>query len=254
MGKFQYRHYMLALLTVVAVFNYLDRYVLSLAMEPIKQEFQLSDSELGFLSGFAFALFYAVAGVPIARWADRGNRNIVVSLTTGLWSVMLVLCGVVVNFSQLLLVRVGVAVGEAGCLPTAQSLVADNFNRSERPRAMAIYWSCYPLAVIFGFLAGGWLVEFYGWRITFIVIGVPGILLALLAKFTLREPRLAQKNCAIAPPFSLTAVLTTLWQQRTLRSIIMAFVVSYFFTMGLSQWLPTFFIRSYGMSSGELGA
>ena len=93
MGKFQYKNYLLVLLTVVAAFNYLDRFVLSLVMEPIKQEFQLSDSQLGFLSGFAFAFFYAVAGVPIARWADRGNRNVIVSLTTGLWSVML--CSVV---------------------------------------------------------------------------------------------------------------------------------------------------------------
>ena len=193
MNKTQYKNYLLILLTIVAAFNYVDRYVLSLMMEPIKQEFQLSDSQLGFLSGFAFALFYAVAGVPIARWADRGNRNIIVSITTGLWSVMLVLCGVVNNFTQLLLVRVGVAVGEAGCLPPAQSLIADYFDRSERPRAMAFYWLCSPLAIIIGYLGGGWLIEYVGWRFTFIVIGVPGILLALLVKFTLREPRLEQK-------------------------------------------------------------
>ena len=253
MGKFQYKHYLLALLVVVAAFNYLDRVVLSLVMEPIKQEFQLSDSQLGFLSGIAFALFYAVAGIPIARWADQGNRNVIVTATTGLWSVMVVFCGVIGNFTQLLLVRIGVAVGEAGCLPTAQSLIADYFDRAERPRAMAIYALGAPLAVIIGYLGGGWLIEFYGWRITFIIIGVPGILLALLAKFTLREPRLDRKNQAIERLPSFKAVLMTLWQQPTFRSIAMAFSVSYFFSMGIIQWLPTFFIRSYDMSVGELG-
>ena len=244
---------MLVLLTVVGTFNFLDRMVLSLVMEPIKQEFQLSDSQLGFLSGIAFALFYAVAGVPIARWADRGNRNVIVTITTGLWSVMVVLCGLVGNFTQLLLVRVGVAIGEAGCTPPAQSLIADNFDRSERPHAMAVYWLCGPLAVIIGYLGGGWLIEYVGWRITFMVIGVLGILLALLVKITLREPRLERNKHAVKPPPSLKTVLTTFWQQRTFRYIAMAFSVSYFFSMGLGQWLPTFFMRSYGMGVGEIG-
>ena len=254
MDKYQYRHYLLVLLTVVGAFNYLDRQVLSLAMEPIKQEFQLSDGQLGILSGFAFALFYAVAGIPIARWADRGNRNIIVSLTTGLWSFMLVLCGVAGNFTQLLLARVGVAIGEAGCLPPTQSLIADHFDRAERPRAMAIYWLCGPLAVIIGFLAGGWLIESVGWHTTFILMGVPGILLALLVRFTLREPRLEHKSLAVDSPPPFKAVLTVLWRQRTFRSIVTAFCIAYFFGNGLVQWLPSFFIRSHGMDIGELGA
>ena len=183
-SKLAYKNYMLVLLTVIAAFNYLDRYVLSFVLEPIKQEFQLSDSELGFMTGIAFALFYAIAGVPLARWSDRGNRNVVITITTGLWSAMVVLCGLVGNYTQLLLVRVGVAVGEAGCLPPAQSLIADYFDRGERPRAMATYWLCFPLSVIVGFLGGGWLAEAVGWRMTFIIMGVPGILLAILVKFT----------------------------------------------------------------------
>lgn len=254
MGKFQYKHYLLILLTVVGAFNFLDRQVLSLAMEPIKQEFDLSDTQLGFLSGFAFALFYSVAGIPIARWADRGNRNVIVTITTGLWSVMVVFCGMAGNFTQLLLVRIGVGVGEAGCVPTAQSLLADYFDRAERPRAMAIYWLCAPLAIIIGFLGGGLLIEHLGWRTAFIVIGVPGILLALLVRFTLREPRLEPKSHAVKPVLPLMAVLKILWQQCTFRSIVMAFCLSYFFSAGLIQWLPSFFIRSYGMTFGELGA
>ena len=253
MGNFQYRHYLLSLLTVVATFNYLDRYVLSLLMEPIKHEFQLSDSQLGFLTGFAFALFYAVAGIPIARWADRGNRNTIVSLTTVLWSTMVALCGLVSNFTQLLLVRIGVAVGEAGCLPPAHSLIADYFTRAERPHAMAIYWMCGPLSIIVGYLFGGWLAEYFGWRTTFLVIGVPGILLGLLVKLTLREPRLRQISQIVDEAPAFKKVLTTLWKQHTFRHIVMAFCVSYFFSMGVVQWLPTYFIRSHGMEIGELG-
>lgn len=253
MGKLQYKHYMLMLLTVVATFNYVDRFVLSLVLEPIKQEFQLSDSQLGFLTGFAFASFYAIAGIPIARWADRGNRNVIVTVTTGLWSIMLVLSGLVGNFAQLLLVRVGVAVGEAGCLPPANSLIADYFDRAERPRAMAIYWLCGSLAVIIGYLGGGWLVAHLGWRLTFIIIGVPGIILAMLVKFTLREPRATKKSFRVDAQPSFKAVLTTVWGQLTLRYIVMAFTISYFFIMGLAQWLPTFYMRSYGMDAAEVG-
>jgi len=254
MPKLQYKHYMLGLLTVVAAFNFLDRYVLSLVLESIKQDLQLSDSQLGLLTGFAFALFYAVAGIPIARWADRGDRNTVVSVTTALWSTMVALCGLMGNFTQLLLVRVGVAVGEAGCLPPAQSLIADYFDRAERPRAMAIYWMCSPIAVIIGYLGGGWLAEYFGWRITFMIIGLPGILLAILVKLTLREPRLEQKTHSVITQPSFKVVLNTLWLQPTFRHIVLAFCVTFFFGTGISLWLPTFFIRSHGMETGELGA
>ena len=253
MRKLEYKHQLLVLLTIIATFNYLDRYVLGMAMEPIKQELQLNDTQLGFLSGIAFAFFYAVAGIPIARWADWGNRKTIVTLTTGLFSAMVALCGLVANFAQLLLARVGVAVGEAGCLPPAQSLISDFFDRSERPGAMAIYWMCGPFSILIGFLAGGWLVENFGWRIAFFVIGVPGILLALLANCYLREPRLDRDTVEVDKKPTLRAVLTTLWRQRSFRSIVLAFCVSYFFSMGIIQWLPSFFVRSHGMSVSELG-
>jgi len=253
MSKLAYKHYMLGLLTIVAVFNYLDRTVLSLLLEPIKQDLELSDSQLGLLTGFAFALFYAVAGIPIARWADRGNRNTVVASTTALWSIMVVFCGLVGNFTQLLLVRVGVAVGEAGCVPPAQSLIAEYFDRTERPQAMAIYWLCYPISVIIGYLAGGWLSEVFGWRITFMVIGVPGILLAILVKLTMHEPRVIQEKIIEAEQPSFKEVLNTLWRQRSFRHIVAAFCVGNFFGTGIILWMPTYFIRSYGMETAELG-
>ena len=264
MGKFEYKHYLLVLLTIVAAFNYLDRGVLGLAMESLKQEFQLSDSQLGFMGGFAFALFYAVAGIPIARWADRGNRNHVVTLTTGLWSAMVAASSLVGNFTQLLLVRVGVAVGESGCIPPAQSLISDYFNRSERPRAMAIYWMSGPLSTIIAYLGGGWLIEHYGWRITFMVIGIPGILLAVLVKCTLREPRLKQEVNAVdgtaeqadveSQQIPLVVVLKTLWKKPAFRHLVMGFCISLFFGAGIGVWIPAYFMRSFGMDVSELGS
>jgi len=263
MGKFQYKHYSLVLLTVVAAFSYLDRGLLAMAMEPIKQEFQLSDSQLGFMSGFAFALFYAVAGIPIARWADRGNRNHVVSLTTMLWSIMVTISGLAGNFAQLLLMRVGVAVGESGCIPPAQSLISDYFPRAERPRAMAVYWMASPLSVILAYLGGGWLIEQYGWRITFIVMGIPGILLAILVKFSLREPRLKKTETTYIPTTTydkalpkqppLNVVLITLWQKTAFRHVVMAFCIAIFFVNGIGAWIPAFYMRTHGMDAGTLG-
>jgi len=254
MLKTSYKSYMLGLLTTVAAFNYLDRILLTLLLEPIKSEFNLNDTQLGFLTGFSFTLFYAFAGIPIARWADRGNRTFIITVTTGMWSTMVVLCGLVGNFVQLLLVRIGVAVGEAGCLPPAQSFIAEYFDREKRPRAMAIYWACYPIAVIFGYLVGGWLAENLGWRLTFIVMGVPGIFLAVVVKLTLVEPRLQKPNTMIEVGHpSFKDVLTALWGQQSFRHIMMAFCVAYFFAMGIIQWIPTFFIRYHQMELGELG-
>ena len=139
MPEKNYRSYMLAILTVVYAFNFTDRNVLGLLMQAIKTDLNLSDTQMGFLSGIAFALFYSTLGIPIARWADRGNRISIISITVGLWSSMVVYCGMAATYVQLLLARIGVAVGEAGCVPPAQSLIADYYSRSERPRAMSYY-------------------------------------------------------------------------------------------------------------------
>lgn len=255
MAKFQYKHYMLLLLTVVAISNYLDRGVLSLAMEPIKAEFQLSDGQLGLMSGIAFALFYAVAGIPIARWADRGNRNHVITLVAMLWSGMLVLCSMVGNFTQLLLVRVGVAVGESGCVPPAQSLISDYFDRAERPRAMAIYWLCGPIATIISFIAGGWLIDQLGWRTAFVAIGLPGVILAIVVKLTLREPRLTGQSTVVTTTaqMPMKAVLATLWRVRAFRHVAMTYCLLTFFSTGTAVWFSPFFMRSHGMNATELG-
>lgn len=249
-----YKHYMLGILVLSGVVGVFERFVFSLSLESIKQDLQLSDSQLGLLTGIAFTVFYAVAGVPIARWADKGNRVSIIAGSASLLGLMVSLCGIVSNFYQLLLVRAGVAVGEAGITPASQSLISDYFSRAERPQAIAIYFSCYSISMVVGYVLGGWLVETYGWRITFVVLGLPGLLIAMLVRTTLREPRVDIQTTTSPPVVALRNTLNTLWYQRTFRQILFAFCISYFFTMGVSQWLATFFIRSHNMTAMEVGS
>src|SRR5580704_16172504 len=168
-----YKKYLLGVLLVILAFNSVDGLALGLVLQDIKVDLSLTDSQLGLLSGIAFALFYSVMGIPIARWADRGNRVTIISLTAAVWSVMVALCGMAASFTQLLLIRVGVAIGEAGCIPPAHSLIADYFGRAERPKAVAIYMLAGSLTTLIGYFVAGWLSEFYGWRAMFILLGLP---------------------------------------------------------------------------------
>ena len=179
------RHYVLVVLVVVYTFNFIDRQILSILMESIKLELGLSDQALGFLVGFAFAAFYAVFGIPIALWADRGNRRNIISLALALWSVMTALSGLAQNFTHLALARIGVGIGEAGCSPPAHSLISDYYPPEQRATALGIYSIGIPLGIMFGLFVGGWINEAYGWRYAFFVVGVPGLLLAALVRFTL---------------------------------------------------------------------
>jgi predicted MFS family arabinose efflux permease len=252
------KNYLLAILTVVLAFNCVDRSFLGLALEDIKADLGLSDTQLGLLTGIAFALFYSLMGIPIARWADRGNRVTIIAATTALWSIVVSLCGLAGSFAQLLAIRVAVAVGEAGCIPPAHSLIADYFPRAERPRAVARYMLGYPLSIVLGYFVAGWLNEVYGWRVTFMLLGVPGVALALWAWLALEEPRNdpARNASAGEEPASnmnLKEVFTTLWANVTFRHLLLAVSVTSLFSYGIAQWMPTFFVRSYGLKSGELG-
>ena len=266
-----YKNYMLVLLLVIMAFNFVDRFALGLLLQDIKQDLHLSDTQLGFMSGIAFALFYSIMGIPIARWADSGNRVTIISLTAAIWSVMVALCGLATSFTQLLLIRIGVAVGEAGCIPPAHSLIADYFTRAERPRASAIYQLGVPLSFVIGYFLTGWLNEIYGWRTTFVLLGLPGVVLSALVWFTMKEPR-QDKSTGRVPSQSVVNTLSPqnnvtlsstqprfkdvciiLWANTTFRHLIIGFSVLYFFGYGILQWQPTFFIRSYGLSTGTLG-
>lgn len=183
-----YRYYVLGLLTIAAMFSIADRLVLSILLEDIKAEFSLSDTELGLLTGLAFAAFYVLAGFPIARLADRSNRKNIVAWSLAFYSAMTALCGAATGFWTLFLARMGVGIGEGGSGPPAVSLLADYFKKGELARAMSIHTLGAVFGTGFGLIAGGLLAAQFGWRMAFVLLGLPGILLALVVYFTVREP------------------------------------------------------------------
>ncbi len=178
----------LVLLVVVNVFSQIDRQLMNILVEPVRAEFALSDTQIGLLVGLAFALFYTLAGIPIARIADRFNRRNLIAICLVLWSLATAACGTARSYAWLAVARVGVGIGEAGCSPAAQSMLADSFPPAERGRALSIYQLGVPLGFLIGPTVGGFLAEAYGWRVTFYAVGLPGILLAIVVRWRLREP------------------------------------------------------------------
>lgn len=249
------RNYVLVVLTLVYTFNFVDRQLLSILQEAIKLDLSLSDAQLGLLTGFAFAMFYVTAGIPIARLADRSNRRNIVAVSVGLWSFMTAISGFVQNYLQLLLARVGVGVGEAGGSPPSHSIVSDIFPKKQRASALAFYSTGVNLGILFGFLFGGWLNEFFGWRVAFMVVGVPGIMLAILVRTTVREPvrGLVENKQASDKQVPFKDVITLLWQRKTFRHMALACGLNAFAGYGTVNWLASFFIRTHEMSTGELG-
>jgi predicted MFS family arabinose efflux permease len=248
-------YYTLGLLTVVYSFNFIDRQLLAILQESIKSDLALSDSQLGLLTGFAFAVFYVTAGIPIARWADNSNRRNIVALSLLVWSGMTALSGMVQNYAQLLLARVGVGVGEAGGSPPSHSIISDIFPPRTRATALGFYSTGVNIGILFGFLLGGWLNEYFGWRIAFMVVGGPGILLAIVVRTTIKEPiRGLADNRKVsdeATPFK--AVLALLWSRRSFRHLALASGLNAFAAYAIINWTASFFIRSHQMSTGELG-
>ena len=249
------RNYALGVLVVVYTFNFIDRQILSILLEPIKQDLGLSDSALGMLTGFAFALFYATLGIPIARFADRSNRRNLIAWALAIWSAMTAVSGLAQNFWHLLLARIGVGVGEAGCSPPAHSILADYFPTENRATALGIYSLGIPFGILFGFIAGGWLNEFFGWRVAFFIVGVPGLLLAILVRFTLREPPRGMAEGRVADEEQPTIMETFrfLWSKRSFRHMAVGGGLTAFVGYGVITWVPSFLIRSYGMSTGDVG-
>ena len=249
------RNYALGILTLVYTFNFIDRQLLSILQEAIKAELTLSDAQLGLLTGFAFAMFYVTAGIPIARLADRSNRKNIVAVSVGLWSFMTAISGFVQNYIQLLLARIGVGVGEAGGSPPSHSIVSDIFPKEQRASALAFYSTGVNLGIMFGFLFGGWLNEFFGWRVAFLVVGVPGIVVAGIVYATVPEPvrGLMENKKASDAQVPFMEVVSGLWQRKTFRHMALACGLNAFAGYGTVNWLASFFIRSHEMSTGELG-
>lgn len=242
----------LLLLSLVYTFNYVDRQILIILAEPIKAEFGLKDWQLGFLTGTAFALFYATLGIPIARLADRWHRVNIVAISLAVWSTMTALCALTMNFVQLAAARIGVGVGEAGGTPPAVSVLSDYFNERQRATAMGIYQLGSTVGILIGFVAGGWVNQLYGWRVAMLVVGLPGILLALAVKLMVREPtRTVAAGADAILPFGPT--IRTLVAIRTFRWVNLAAVAAGFTVYGVMVWTPVYFIREFGLTTGEVG-
>lgn len=248
-------YYALGVLTMVYSFNFIDRQLLAILQESIKADLGLKDAHLGLLTGFAFAAFYVTAGIPIARWADRANRRNIVALAVFTWSFMTSISGLAQNFAQLLLARIGVGVGEAGGSPPSHSMISDIFPPQKRATAMGLYSSGVNIGILFGFLLGGWLNEFFGWRVAFVVVGLPGILLAIIVRFTITEPMRGQSEARTASVTQapLTEVLYVLWSRHSFRYLSMGAALNAFAGYATANWTASFMIRSHGMTTGELG-
>lgn len=250
-----YSNYVLGVLFTVYVLNFIDRQVLSVFVEPIKEEMNASDTEMGLLLGFAFALFYTIAGIPIARWADRGNRRSIIALGLTVWSAMTVLSGLTRTFTQLALVRVGVGVGEAAGSPPAHSLISDYFPPEKRATAMGIYsWGIYIGSAI-AYLGGSYLREYFDWRTAFIVLGAPGLLFALVVRFTVKEPPRGLSEAKQGPVAS-TTLGETLRYLLSCRSWVYLVIGACFLSLtgyGILMWGYAFFGRVHGMPPMEIG-
>jgi MFS family permease len=250
-----YASYVLALLFVAYVFNFIDRQILGILLESIKRDLDLSDSVMGLLTGPAFAVFYATLGIPIARLADSWVRRTIIAIGLALWSAMTVLSGRAQDLVQLAGARIGVGVGEAALSPPAHSLLSDYFPIEKRATALGIYAVGIHVGTMFGFKGGGMLDDAFGWRMAFVIVGLPGLLLALLVRATVREPRRGRTDPAhvpvAAPP--VREVFAYLWRLRSFRFLSVAMGVTAFSGYAFSVWAPTFLRRVHGWSSSEAG-
>jgi MFS family permease len=251
-----YRKYVLWLLFTVYVFNFVDRSLLTILLQPIKEEFKFSDTDMGLLGGLAFALLYCTLGIPIARWADKANRVFIISMSLFAWSVSTVFTGFARNFTQLLLGRVAVGIGEAGCSPPAYSLLSDYFEPKRRSTALAIYSTGISGGVFLGLLLGGQVAKVYGWRAAFFVCGLPGILLAILVRLTVREPPRGYSDpvpLTAAEPPPVRIVLSKLWSKPAFRHLSLAAALQAFVGYGVASFNSAFLMRTYGMTVAQVG-
>ncbi len=246
----RYRLVVLAMLVLVYTFNFIDRQIVGILAVPIKADLGLTDTQLGLMGGLAFALFYTALGIPIAMLADRSNRTTIMTVALVLWSAMTAVCGFAQNFWQLFLARLGVGVGEAGGVAPAYSLVADYFPPHQRARALGAYSFGVPIGSALGIVFGGFIAHWVDWRTAFIAVGIAGVVIAPLFKFVVREPQRGRYDGArgAGTPSSLREVMRVLLSKRAFWGISFGAAASSMMGYGLFFWLPSFFVRSHGMT------
>lgn len=255
-APFLKRHYALIILTLAYTSSHVDRGIVNIVMQPIKNEFHVSDTALGFLSGLAFAVFFATLGIPVAMWADRSNRRNIIALAVTIWSAMTAACGLAGSFAMLAVARIGVGVGEAGSSPPSHSMLSDIYPKEKRSTAMAFYSTGVYLGAMIGLIGGGYVATHYGWRETFFVMGIPGLLIALLVRFTIQEPSRGQADGMINNVLvhsSVKQVFRHIWYTKSARHIVIGLTLVSFAGYGSLTFGPSFFARSLGMSPQQAG-
>jgi len=249
-----YAYYALGILTLVYTFNFIDRQIVAALIEPIKADLNINDTQAGLLTGLAFALVYTTVGIPLAALADRSNRRNIIAYTLALFSAMTVACGLATNFWWFLAARIGVGIGEAGTSPPAHSMLSDMFAPESRATAMAVYGLGINFGIMIGFFVSGWIYDATGeWRYAFYAFGLPGILLALILRFTVKEPPrgISEKlkpTSANLPAPSLNEVIKHLWRQKSFRHIALGASLNAFAGYAGTTWNVAFMIRSHDLS------
>jgi MFS family permease len=249
-----HRRYAMSLLLAICIINYLDRNVINILAEPIKQDLKLADWQLGLMSGLAFGTLYTLLGLPIARLAERSHRPMIIAVSAGVWSAFAVLCGFVRTFWQLAAARVGVGVGEAGCTPPAHSLIVDYAAPEKRSSALAFYGLGPHLGGLLGMVLGGLVADASGWRAAFLIVGAPGLLFAALAAFSLPEPRraLAQRNAQVkAASASLGETVRVLASKRSYLRLAAAMTLTVFISLGYLPFIASFYFRNHARELAE---
>lgn len=250
------RWYVLSVMVLVYLLSIADRYVISTVLEPIRLELQLTDSGIAFLTGVALALFYVVMGFPLSWLIDRGNRRNIIAWCLVAWSAMTAFGGLSRNYTQLLLARIGVGIGEAGGTPGANSIISDYFPAAKRPMALTVFSLGAPIGAWLGADIAGMINDAYNWRTVFLVLGVPGVIVGFLILATIREPRRGQLDHKGGDHegASFLQSMRYLWTQKAAVHVMVGSALTALWGWGLMWWTPTFLIRNYGLTPGEAGA
>ena len=249
-----YTRYALGLLLVVYIFNFIDRQIVTILLQAIKEDLGLTDTQLGFFSGTSFAIFYSTLGVPLARYSDRSVRRNLIALALFTWSAMTAVQGMARSFAMLAAARIGVGIGEAGCSPPAHSMISDLFPPERRGTALSIYALGIPIGSAIGLAAGGWIADNLNWRVAFVAVGLPGLLLAVIVRLTLREPPRGGRLTAESTQEPLRDVARFLLARRSFLHIAFGGSLHAFIGYGAGAFNPAFFERVHGFTRTELGA
>jgi MFS family permease len=252
----RYKTWLVVVLLIVSILSFADRAVLSVLAQAIKEDLKLTDTDLGMLQGLGFAILYSVLGLPLGLLAERVSRKGLIAVCVAVWSVMTAACGFASGFVSMLACRVGVGIGEAGYLPLSSSLVSDHFGAHRRTSILALLALGAPFGLLVGQAIGGWIAAEWGWRAAFFALGPPGLLVALIVCFGLREPPrgLVDGHVATGKPAPLKIVLTHLWSKPSFRHLLVAFTVSGFAYNAVSQFVLPFYLRSFGLPLAVVGA